>query len=144
MTEDERDAYLERGFNNYSPDQDRERFLDDLEVLRKRIEKALADRWTPGFAGDGDFSVCSDDSSRLLWIEVTQERALHPEMVTLVHSMVKGTTAAYSVDICNSMVFLEWEDGVKVPDFNVFIEAEQIWIYCPDEKVRTKFGFHVE
>ncbi|MCE9544489.1 MAG: hypothetical protein K8T25_03050 [Planctomycetia bacterium] len=127
--ERERDAYLNEGYNNPPANSDQEAFIQEWQEVYSEVEKVVSNRWLHS-AGDGDFCMHDDWApTRLLCIEIENERMLGRELVNLVHNAISSFQVDYSVDICDAWGYLKTAAGEEHPHFNIFVEKKRILVY---------------
>ena len=146
INEEQRDAYLDGRHNppEYSGSFLRADYLREWDGVYDRLRNALEREWEYGI-GDGDFFLDGDVApDRFMCVEVSKEPVLGAQLLATVHDVVSAVEPDYSVDICNSWVFLETEAGENYPDFNIFVEKRRILIYSESEALLKRLGVSVE
>jgi hypothetical protein len=144
ITEDQRDAYLESGYNVPAADYDRKEFSSERWRVFQAVKAAVSVRWTPGIQ-DGDFFMpeCFE-RNRMLCVEVGNERMLDKRLLKDIHDTISRFEPRYSVDVCDAWGFLKTPDGQSCPHFNIFVEKDRILICTQSDIVLRTLGLCAE
>lgn len=142
ITENQRNAYLDSDFNppNLTKSFTRADYVSEWQEAYALIRAKLEEHWKYGI-GDGDFFIDGDTADdRLLCVEVTNPRIIGIELLNAVQQAVDGLTSSYSVDICNSFVYLRKPDESVYPEFNIFVERKRTLIYSASRELFGLLG----